>query len=104
LSVGPEEDPELANNLLEYANRLVLEHTELFVELERPILHSLLTLALSSLIGREQFPKKAACTFWTTLFNKGNKQTAEGRTIEAFLEEAGSHFSKNIVMVRIRPY
>ncbi|KAK6349593.1 hypothetical protein TWF696_005877 [Orbilia brochopaga] len=94
---GPETDPELAHNILEYANRLLSKHLHLFLEVQEAVLARVLSLALASLVCKEQFPKKTACTFWTNLITTASEGD-EQRVVEMILQQTGEALAKNLVM------
>ncbi|KAF3938616.1 Importin-13 [Dactylella cylindrospora] len=93
----PETDPELAHNILEYTNRLFSKHLQLFLEVEEAVLARVFSLALNSLICKEQFPKKTACTFWTNLIATAG-EGEEQRMIDMILQQTGEALAKNLVM------
>ncbi|EPS39280.1 hypothetical protein H072_6942 [Dactylellina haptotyla CBS 200.50] len=94
---GPESDPELAHNILEYANRLLSKHIHLFLEVQETVLARVLSLALASLVSKEQFPKKTACTFWTNLITTGGEGNQQ-RMIEMIIQQTGETLAKNLVI------
>lgn len=102
-STGPETDPELAHNILEYANKLLTKHLHLFLEVQESVLGRVLSLALASLVSKEQFPKKTACTFWTNLITTAGDSEEQKMMIEMILQQTGEPLAKNLVMVRLGP-
>ncbi|KAK6506826.1 hypothetical protein TWF481_005286 [Arthrobotrys musiformis] len=95
---GPETDPELAHNILEYANKLLTKHLHLFLEVQESVLGRVLSLALASLVSKEQFPKKTACVFWTNLITTAGDSEQQKMMIEMILHQAGEPLAKNLVM------
>ncbi|KAF3283873.1 hypothetical protein TWF970_001044 [Orbilia oligospora] len=95
---GPETDPELAHNILEYANKLLTKHLHLFLEVQESVLGRVLSLALTSLVSKEQFPKKTACTFWTNLITTAGDSEEQKMMIEMILQQTGELLAKNLVM------
>ncbi|EWC45619.1 hypothetical protein DRE_05180 [Drechslerella stenobrocha 248] len=104
LDGNPETDPELAHNILEYANRLLTKHLHLFLEVQEAVLARVLALSLASLVCKEQFPKKTSCTFWTNLITTAAAVAAAGEgqgqrmMVEMILQQTGETLAKNLVM------
>ena len=63
--VDPQTDPDVAQSIVEFINRMLSKYVEVFVNYEpKPRVELLFMFALSSVGVREPLVKKAACTFW----------------------------------------
>ncbi|KAI1412971.1 ARM repeat-containing protein [Hypoxylon sp. FL1857] len=65
----PEQDPELAQYGLEFAQRVMARRPEIFMSQPSNMLEFLFMFALKLLNGNEPLPKAAAAEFWTTFIS-----------------------------------
>lgn len=68
IQLDPQRDPDVAQAIVEFMNRLLSKYVEVLVNYEPKTRIELLFLfALDSVAVREPLVKKAACSFWVSL-------------------------------------
>ncbi|KAE9568261.1 hypothetical protein CGMCC3_g15660 [Colletotrichum fructicola] len=94
----PENDTELAQNGIEFTNRLVSrEPTALFRPECLPLAEYFFVYALRVLDGREPLPKAAAADFWATFVSLKDPDKGAQATIDHAVAQLGPMLAQSIV-------
>jgi len=91
-------EPDVAQNILEFSNRLIPKY--LNVLFDSPV-DIIFTLALDGLISKELFTKKAAATFWCSIVNAIFQDDKHRQQIQDSISAIGQPLARNLIAVSL---
>lgn len=95
----PQTDPDVAQSIVEFMNRMLSKYVEVFVNYEpKSRIELLFMFALNSVGVREPLVKKAACTFWSTLVSLRDDQPAVQAAIDSIVQACGPALAEKLLL------
>ncbi|KAI1760147.1 ARM repeat-containing protein [Hypoxylon sp. FL1150] len=93
----PEQDPELAQYGLEFAQRVMARYPQIFMSQPGDMLEFLFLFAIKLLDGKEPLPKAAAAEFWSTFITLKSDSPETQSTINNAMSVLGPQLSRSII-------